>query len=113
MIKEQVTVEDKGKHEVRVTVSATQDATPQAMLAQWLRSLPPNQRKFFKECRIVSVLPVYAPTGMFDSNEATIHLDPDQLDHFVDNAPQFRAVDDTRNNTTLTGSKLISMGMLN
>lgn len=96
-----------GATESTMRVDVRQDNTPVAMLAKFVRSLPPEQRGFFKECRIVGFYPVYMPEGMFQANEHLYSLDPDQLDYLVDNTPEFRVADDTGNNHLVTGRKIM------
>jgi len=41
--------------------SATQDNLSILALTKFLRSLPNDQRGFFKDCRIEAVIPIYMP----------------------------------------------------
>lgn len=81
-------------------------------LNKFLRSLPANQRGFFKDCRVVAILPAYLPTGDFREDQCAIRMDPDQIDWFLKEHPEFKAVDDTANNHLATGGKIMSMGAI-
>lgn len=60
-------------------------------LAHMIRSMPEEQRtKFGKNCRVVGVLPMYSPDGAFQEDFTTMKADPDQLDWFLKNFPEFR-----------------------
>lgn len=79
-------------------------------LNKFLRGLPPQERGFFKDCKIVAILPAYLPAGEFNSDEIALNLDREQLDWFLKRNPEFLASDEGRNNTTQTGEKLFSFG---
>ena len=97
-----VRIEGGGK-EFKMHVDVRQDNTPVAMMAQFVRGLDPKQRRFFKDCRVVSFIPMYLPEGAFSPDMHALKLDPDQLDWAVKNFPEFKAVDDTKNNFLSTG----------
>ena len=94
--------------EDEIRAESTQNNLPILMLNKFLRSLPHEQRGFFKECRIAAVIPVFMPTGDFKSDVHAMNMDRDQLDWFIVNRPEFRAEDTTANNVLATGGKIIS-----
>lgn len=58
--------------------------------AGMLRRMPEVQRKrFMRECRIVSVLPMYMPDGDFKEDVNALNIDPDQIKWFQKNRPDF------------------------
>jgi len=77
-----------------VSSHITQKNDALLLFNKWRRSLPPEERKKLKHVKILGFYPQYAPTGMFQENVATIHMDPDQLDYMIREAPEFRAQDD-------------------
>jgi len=79
-------------------------------LNKFLRTLPHDQRGFFKDCRIAAVIPVYMPRGDFEANIHAMNMDRDQLDWLLKTRPEFKACDDTANNTLATGSRITSVG---
>jgi len=89
--------------EDEIRAEATQNNLPILMLNKFLRSLPQNQRGFFKDCRIAAVIPYFMPTGDFKSNVHAMNMDKDQLDWFLEQRPEFKANDETANNTLATG----------
>lgn len=89
---------------------ATQNNLPILALARFLRSLPLNQRGFFKHCRVAAVIPVYMPRGDFAQDVHAMNMDGDQLDWLLEAHPEFKACDDTANNTLATGARIISTG---
>ncbi|MFP5240533.1 MAG: hypothetical protein ACLGQW_11940 [Acidobacteriota bacterium] len=105
MIEHRITL---GEEELRA--SATQNNLPILMLTKFLRSLPEDQRCFFKDCRIEAVIPFYMPRGDFKENVHAMNMDQDQLDWLLRERPEFRACDDTANNTLTTGGKVVSCG---
>jgi len=105
MIEHRITV---GEEELRA--SATQNNLPILMLTKFLRSLPEDQRGFFKDCRIEAVIPFYMPRGDFTAQTHAMNMDQDQLDWLLRERPEFRACDDTANNTLTTGGKVVSCG---
>jgi len=94
-----------------LVAEAVQHNLPILALNRFLRSLPENQRGFFKECRIVAVIPVYMPRGDFKENVHAMNMDKDQLDWLLTRHPEFKASDDTANNTLATGSRIVSCGV--
>ncbi len=94
--------------ELRAT--AVQDNLPVLALGKLLKSLPRGQQAFFKECRIAAVIPMYMPRGDFAPNVHAINMDRDQLDWLLDTRPEFKACDDTANNTLSTGGRIIVTG---
>ena len=96
--------------EEELVASATQDNLSILALTKFLRSLPSDQRGFFKDCRIEAVIPIYMPRGDFESNVHAMNMDQDQLDWLLKTRPEFKACDDTDNNTLATGNKIISCG---
>jgi len=89
---------------------ATQDNMAILALNKFLRTLPHDQRGFFKDCRIAAVIPVYMPRGDFEANIHAMNMDRDQLDWLLKTRPEFKACDDTANNTLATGTRIISIG---
>ena len=79
-------------------------------LNKFLRTLPHDQRGLFKDCRIAAVIPVYMPRGDFEENIHAMNMDRDQLDWLLKSRPEFKACDDTANNTLATGNRIISVG---
>ena len=106
MIEHRITLTDD---ELRAT--ATQDNLSILALNKFLRSLPEDQRGFFKDCRIEAVIPVYMPRGDFEQDVHAMNMDRDQLDWLLKARPEFKACDDTANNTLATGSKIVSCGV--
>ncbi|GFK96002.1 hypothetical protein NNJEOMEG_03876 [Fundidesulfovibrio magnetotacticus] len=80
-------------------------------LNKFLRGLPRDQQGFFKDCRIAAVIPVYMPRGDFQENVHAMNMDRDQLDWLLKTRPEFKACDDTANNTLVTGGKVVSCGV--
>lgn len=107
MIQNKVRVEERGS-EVLVNSEGVQDTTAILMLNKFLRSLPKDQRGFFKECKIVGFMPVYQHRGDFRANETAYTLDDDQVEWFFDRHPEYLANDKTKNVATITGQKIIS-----
>ena len=93
-----------------LVASATQDNLSILALTKFLRSLPSEQRGFFKDCRIEAVIPIYMPRGDFETHIHAMNMDQDQLDWLLKTRPEFKACDDTDNNTLATGNKIISCG---
>lgn len=106
MIEHRITLTNE---ELRAT--ATQDNLSILALNKFLRSLPEDQRGFFKDCRIEAVIPVYMPRGDFGENVHAMNMDRDQLEWLLRTRPEFKACDDTANNTLATGSKIVSCGV--
>lgn len=83
------------KHDVsvdadgRVHTEIEHDNLKHMALAAFMRQLPPEQRTFFKECKVVSVMPYYMPKGAFAEDENILTLDPDQLDWAIDKFEEF------------------------
>lgn len=73
----------------RVHTKIEQDNLEHKMLAAFLRSIPAEQRTFFKQCKVVSVMPYYLPKGAFDEGETILSLDPDQLDWAIEKFDEF------------------------
>jgi len=96
--------------EEELVASATQDNLSILALTKFLRSLPSDQRGFFKDCRIEAVIPIYMPRGDFETHIHAMNMDQDQLDWLLKTRPEFKACDDTSNNTLATGNKIISCG---
>ncbi|MFP5220934.1 MAG: hypothetical protein ACLGSA_01455 [Acidobacteriota bacterium] len=96
--------------EEELVASATQDNLSILALTKFLRSLPNDQRGFFKDCRIEAVIPIYMPRGDFETHVHAMNMDQDQLDWLLKTRPEFKACDDTGNNTLATGNKIISCG---
>lgn len=89
------------KHEINLTrdgikTEIEHDNLKHMALAQFMRSLPESERKFFKECRVVSVMPYYMPKGAFKEDETILSLDPDQLDWAVDRFDCFATTNDRK-----------------
>ncbi len=105
MIEHRITLTDE-----ELVATATQDNLPILALNKFLRSLPLNQRGFFKDCRVAAVIPVYMPKGDFEENVHAMNMDKDQLDWLLKTRPEFKACDETANNTLATGSKVVSCG---
>ena len=93
-----------------LTVHAEMNNLGVLALNKFLRSIPSNQRDFFKDCRVVAVIPAYLPTGDFKENECAIRMDKDQINWFLREHPEFKAVDETANNHLSTGGKIVSVG---
>jgi hypothetical protein len=91
--------------------TATQDNLGILALNRFLRGLPKEQRGFFKDCRIEAVIPVHMPRGDFKENVHAMNMDKDQLAWLLKTRPEFKACDDTANNTLVTGSKVVSIGV--
>jgi hypothetical protein len=77
------------------------DNTQILALNKFLRSLPLQERAFFKDCYVESIIPVYMPAGLFEENEHAHKMDDDQIDWLLKKHPEFRATDDRA--TTKTG----------
>ena len=107
MIHNKISVDERGS-EIGVKTEGIQDTTAILMLNKFLRSLPENQRGFFKECKIVGYMPVYQHRGDFRPNETAYTLDDDQINWFFERHPEYLASDGTDNATTITGRKIIS-----
>ena len=103
MIEHRVTLTDD-----EIRAEATQDNLAVLALDKLLRSLPADQRGFFKDCRIAAVIPYSLPRGNFKPNVHAMNMDREQLDWFLAKRPEFKAVDDTDNNALATGGKIIS-----
>ena len=91
---------------------AVQDNLPILALAKFLRSLPQEQRSFFKDCRIEAVIPMYMPRGDFTQETHAMNMDKDQLDWLLKTRPEFKACEDTANNALATGGKIVSCGAI-
>jgi len=50
------------------------------------------------------------PRGDFEQSVHAMNMDRDQLDWLLKTRPEFKACDDTANNTLATGSKIVSCG---
>ena len=48
-----------------------------------------KKNKFLKECRVVSILPMYLPEGDFAPNETALSLNKDQIKWFQKRRPDF------------------------
>lgn len=96
-----------GAGECKLKVECIGDTADVEAVAKWLRSLPTDQKPFFKECRLKAIIPVYLPKGDFESDVTANNMDKDQLSWLLKNRPEFSAVDETRNNTIATGRKII------
>lgn len=81
--------------EEELRAEAVQDNLPVLALAKFLRSLPEDQKGFFKHCRVAAVIPVYLPRGDFSARQHALTLDQDQLDWFLKHHPEFKTVDET------------------
>ena len=103
MIEHRITLTDE-----EIRTEATQDNLAILALNKLLRSLPREQRGFFKDCRIAAVIPYFMPRGDFTADSHAMNLDTDQLDWLLARRPEFKAVDDTDNNVLRTGGKIIS-----
>jgi len=97
--------------ESELRATATQDNLGILALTKFLRTLPRDQQGFFKDCRIEAVIPVYLPRGDFEAHRHALNIDPDQLDWLLKERPEFKACDDTGNNTLTTGAKVVSCGV--
>ena len=106
MIEHRITLTDS---ELKAT--ATQDNLGILALNKFLRGLPKEQRGFFNDCRIEAVIPVYMPRGDFKENVHAMNMDKDQLAWLLKTRPEFKACDDTANNTLATGSMIVSIGV--
>lgn len=96
MLEQTVKVELLGSEAVAIKTNATQSNLETLALAAYLRSLPPEQRNYFKKCKLVSFMPVYMPDGMFADNNMHVHkMDPDQLDYAMRAMPEFRTTDES------------------
>ena len=110
MLNRQVTIKDTGHGEVQLK-NETRGTTAHAeMLANFLSTIPPDQRGFFKECRVVAVVPFYQAEGDFQANLHVMKMDDDQLDWAIKNHPEYRVGDNTKNNHLATGGKIIVSG---
>lgn len=96
--------------EEELKAEATQNNLAILALNKFLRSLPRDQRGFFKDCRVAAVIPVYMPRGDFAPDVHAMNMDRDQLDWLLETRPEFKACDDTANNTLATGARIISTG---
>jgi len=105
MIEHRITLTDS-----ELVAEASQDNMAILALNKFLRTLPHDQRGFFKDCRIAAVIPVYMPRGDFEANVHAMNMDRDQLDWLLKTRPEFKACDDTANNTLATGNRIISVG---
>lgn len=98
------------KHDVsvdmdgRVHTDIEQNNLEHLALASFMRQLPPEQRPFFKECKVVSIMPYYMPKGAFAENETILTLDPDQLDWAVGQFNDFSTVKGAKGPRLVFGS---------
>lgn len=106
MIQKEIRVQDQGCGEVKVSSHIVQKNDALAAFNQLRRNLPPEERKKLQNVKIVGFYPFYTPTGMFNENECTLTLDPDQLDYMIREAPEFRSEHDP----IAPGKKLIIHG---
>lgn len=106
MIEHRITLTDS-----ELQATATQDNLGILALNKFLRGLPKEQQSFFKDCRIEAVIPIYMPRGDFKENVHAMNMDKDQLAWLLKTRPEFKACDDTANNTLATGSKIVSIGV--
>lgn len=83
--KHDVTVDGDG----RVHTEIEHNNLEHMALAAFMRQLPPENRSFFKQCKVVSVMPYYMPKGAFSEDENILTLDPDQLDWAIERFTEF------------------------
>ncbi|GAB6038505.1 hypothetical protein JCM15519_30640 [Fundidesulfovibrio butyratiphilus] len=101
MIEHRITFTDE-----ELRTQAVQNNLPVLALARFLRSLPEDQKGFFKDCRLAALIPVYLPRGDFSAAEHALSLDQDQMEWFLREHPEFLVNDETRNASTVTGRKV-------
>lgn len=85
-----IEMKDAGDGRVTLTSTAQQSNLETLALAEFLRRLPPEQRCFFKNCRVVGFVPVIMPKGMFKDDNMHVHkMNPDELDYAMRAMPEF------------------------
>ena len=73
-----------------VSGGITTNNLSQRQFAAMLKQMGKDKKnKFLKECKIVSVLPMYLPTGDFSPDETALSLDKDQVKWFQKRRPDF------------------------
>jgi hypothetical protein len=96
IVKDKFDVQEKGS-EIHVKQEIVTNNMDLMQFAAMMRAIPEDQRKgFWKKCRVKAIVPMYLPTGMYKENEHFGHLinDPDKMDYFLREAPEFRTVAD-------------------
>lgn len=85
----EIITDDAGHVGVRNTIVT--DTISVQQLAAMIRNMPKEQRESFgKQCRVVGVVPMYSPTGAFDTNFTVLKADRDQLDWLLKRFPEYR-----------------------
>jgi hypothetical protein len=78
-----------GKDEFHVQSDIKCSNADQRGFARYLKSLPKNERCFFKNCRVKAILPIYMPEGDFSPEVNALNMNKDQLDWFLKRRTDF------------------------